>query len=184
MCRIQDVGASVGTVEVDAGKAQARVRIGEGVLLGDHDTARAAWEGVEQADSIVFNPHKWLGAQFDCSVQFLRDPSQQLNTLKIEPEYPHGAVYVADASRAVGVASALLSSEQKPRFLEQLRAEYAGVRERRAARNEAASLVSLAEARANALPIDWANWLSLTLSCPPGTEGRINIDDIRVACGG
>jgi aromatic-L-amino-acid decarboxylase len=45
------------------------------------------WSGVERYDSIVFNPHKWLGAQFDCSVQFLRDPSQQLNTLRIEPEY-------------------------------------------------------------------------------------------------
>ncbi|WP_068119559.1 pyridoxal phosphate-dependent decarboxylase family protein [Tropicimonas marinistellae] len=45
------------------------------------------WSGVEGFDSIVFNPHKWLGAQFDCSVQFLRDPRPQLNTLKIEPEY-------------------------------------------------------------------------------------------------
>ena len=45
------------------------------------------WQGVEGFDSIVFNPHKWLGAQFDCSVQFLRDPQMQLNTLKIEPEY-------------------------------------------------------------------------------------------------
>ena len=47
----------------------------------------AFWEGVEGFDSIVFNPHKWMGAQFDCSVQFLRDPQAQLNTLKIEPEY-------------------------------------------------------------------------------------------------
>ncbi|KIN71334.1 pyridoxal phosphate-dependent decarboxylase family protein [Sulfitobacter guttiformis] len=45
------------------------------------------WAGVEGYDSIVFNPHKWLGAQFDCSVQFLRDPQHQINTLKIEPEY-------------------------------------------------------------------------------------------------
>lgn len=45
------------------------------------------WQGVGGFDSIVFNPHKWLGAQFDCSVQFLADPTQQLNTLKIEPEY-------------------------------------------------------------------------------------------------
>lgn len=45
------------------------------------------WAGVEGYDSIVFNPHKWLGAQFDCSVQFLSDPTPQLNTLKIEPEY-------------------------------------------------------------------------------------------------
>ena len=45
------------------------------------------WAGADGFDSIVFNPHKWLGAQFDCSVQFLRDPQAQLNTLKIEPEY-------------------------------------------------------------------------------------------------
>ncbi|MEM8980912.1 MAG: pyridoxal-dependent decarboxylase [Pseudomonadota bacterium] len=45
------------------------------------------WQGVGRCDSIVFNPHKWLGAQFDCSVQFLRDAGPQLNTLKIEPEY-------------------------------------------------------------------------------------------------
>lgn len=45
------------------------------------------WQDVDGFDSIVFNPHKWLGAQFDCSVQFLRDATPQLNTLKIEPEY-------------------------------------------------------------------------------------------------
>ena len=45
------------------------------------------WAGVDGYDSIVFNPHKWMGAQFDCSIQFLRDPTAQLNTLKIEPEY-------------------------------------------------------------------------------------------------
>ena len=48
---------------------------------------RALWAGVELADSLVFNPHKWLGAQFDCAVQFLADPEAQLNTLKLEPEY-------------------------------------------------------------------------------------------------
>lgn len=55
----------------------------------------AFWQGVDAYDSIVFNPHKWLGAQFDCSIQFLRDPAAQLNTLKIEPEYlktSHAAV--------------------------------------------------------------------------------------------
>jgi aromatic-L-amino-acid decarboxylase len=47
----------------------------------------AFWADVGGFDSIVFNPHKWLGAQFDCSVQFLRDPTAQVNTLKIEPEF-------------------------------------------------------------------------------------------------
>ncbi|MGB0718790.1 MAG: pyridoxal phosphate-dependent decarboxylase family protein, partial [Alphaproteobacteria bacterium] len=48
---------------------------------------RTLWGGIELADSIVFNPHKWLGAQFDCSIQFLRKPELQLNTLKVQPEY-------------------------------------------------------------------------------------------------
>ena len=45
------------------------------------------WADVDGFDSIVFNPHKWLGAQFDCSVQFLKDAIPQLKTLKIEPEF-------------------------------------------------------------------------------------------------
>ena len=48
---------------------------------------RALWAGVEAADSIVFNPHKWLGAQFDCAVQFLRDPAPQIRTLGLRPAY-------------------------------------------------------------------------------------------------
>jgi aromatic-L-amino-acid decarboxylase len=48
---------------------------------------RALWAGVEGADSIVFNPHKWLGAQFDCAVQFLADPAPQIRTLGMRPAY-------------------------------------------------------------------------------------------------
>jgi aromatic-L-amino-acid decarboxylase len=48
---------------------------------------RTLWAGVERADSIVFNPHKWLGAQFDCSVQFIRNPDDLVSTLAIKPEY-------------------------------------------------------------------------------------------------
>ncbi|MHA6264788.1 pyridoxal phosphate-dependent decarboxylase family protein [Arenibacterium sp. CAU 1754] len=54
---------------------------------------RAYWPGIERADSIVFNPHKWLGVQFDCSAHFLRDPDDLVRTLAIQPEYlkTHGA---------------------------------------------------------------------------------------------
>jgi aromatic-L-amino-acid decarboxylase len=52
---------------------------------------RGLWRGVEGADSIVFNPHKWLGAQFDCAVQFLRDPAPQIRTLALRPDYLHTA---------------------------------------------------------------------------------------------
>jgi aromatic-L-amino-acid decarboxylase len=48
---------------------------------------RHLWEGIDGADSIVFNPHKWLGVQFDCSVQFLADPAPQVRTLGLRPEY-------------------------------------------------------------------------------------------------
>ncbi len=48
---------------------------------------RQLWHGVELADSVVFNPHKWLGAQFDCSAHFLANPEDLVRTLAIEPEY-------------------------------------------------------------------------------------------------
>jgi aromatic-L-amino-acid/L-tryptophan decarboxylase len=48
---------------------------------------RHLWDGVDGADSIVFNPHKWLGAQFDCSIQFIRDPGPQVRTLGLRPSY-------------------------------------------------------------------------------------------------
>ena len=48
---------------------------------------RALWAGIEGADSIVFNPHKWLGVQFDCAVQFLADPRGQIRTLGLRPDY-------------------------------------------------------------------------------------------------
>ena len=48
---------------------------------------RTLWAGVEEADSVVFNPHKWLGAQFDCSAHFIADPESLVKTLAIQPEY-------------------------------------------------------------------------------------------------
>jgi aromatic-L-amino-acid decarboxylase len=48
---------------------------------------RSLWSGVEEADSVVLNPHKWLGAQFDCSLQFMRDPGAQVRTLGLRPTY-------------------------------------------------------------------------------------------------
>ncbi|MGY6709834.1 MAG: pyridoxal phosphate-dependent decarboxylase family protein [Rhizobiaceae bacterium] len=48
---------------------------------------RHFWAGVEAADSVVFNPHKWLGAQFDCSAHFVRDPDDLVRTLAIRPEF-------------------------------------------------------------------------------------------------
>lgn len=48
---------------------------------------RHLWEGVEEADSIVLNPHKWLGAPMECSAHFVRDPDTMIRTLSLQPEY-------------------------------------------------------------------------------------------------
>lgn len=48
---------------------------------------RHYWVGIERADSVVFNPHKWLGAQFDCSTHFVREPEHLTRTLAVHPEY-------------------------------------------------------------------------------------------------
>jgi aromatic-L-amino-acid/L-tryptophan decarboxylase len=43
--------------------------------------------GIEQVDSIVFNPHKWMFTNFDCSLYYAKDRTALLNTFSILPEY-------------------------------------------------------------------------------------------------
>jgi aromatic-L-amino-acid decarboxylase len=44
-------------------------------------------DGVEKADSFVFNPHKWMLTNFDCSAYFVKDPGTLVRTFEIHPEY-------------------------------------------------------------------------------------------------
>lgn len=44
-------------------------------------------DGVELADSFVFNPHKWMVTNFDCSAYFVKDPAALVRTFEIHPEY-------------------------------------------------------------------------------------------------
>jgi len=44
-------------------------------------------KGIEHADSFVFNPHKWLFTNFDCSAYFVKDSAMLVNTFKLVPEY-------------------------------------------------------------------------------------------------
>ena len=50
---------------------------------------RPLWAGIEHADSIVVNAHKWLGAQTHCSAHFVRDPATLVRTLAARPDYLH-----------------------------------------------------------------------------------------------
>ncbi|RVU21678.1 pyridoxal phosphate-dependent decarboxylase family protein [Methylobacterium oryzihabitans] len=48
---------------------------------------RGLMQGAERADSLVFNPHKWLFTHFDCSAHFVRDPKALTDTLGLKPSY-------------------------------------------------------------------------------------------------
>ncbi|MFN6998235.1 MAG: vitamin B12 dependent-methionine synthase activation domain-containing protein, partial [Aquincola tertiaricarbonis] len=77
--------------------------------------------------------------------------------VKIAPHYEGPVVYVPDASRSVGVCSELLSDERAAKFIDDITADYAKVREQHA-NKKATPLVTLAEARANKTPVDWAGF--------------------------
>ena len=75
--------------------------------------------------------------------------------LKIDPAYEGPVIHVLDASRAVGVASKLLSDTQRDTYVAEVEDEYVAVRDARAGRTTS-ELLPLEEARANAFKIDLA----------------------------
>jgi aromatic-L-amino-acid decarboxylase len=52
---------------------------------------RWMWQGVEEADSVVLNPHKWLGIAFDCSLYYVRDPLHLIRVMSTNPSYLQSA---------------------------------------------------------------------------------------------
>jgi len=48
---------------------------------------RWMWAGIERADSVVVNPHKWLGAAFDCTVYYVRAPEALVRVMSTNPSY-------------------------------------------------------------------------------------------------
>jgi aromatic-L-amino-acid/L-tryptophan decarboxylase len=48
---------------------------------------RWMWDGIESADSLVLNAHKWLGAPFDCSLYYVRDPEHLVRVMSTNPSY-------------------------------------------------------------------------------------------------
>ncbi|MEO7339124.1 MAG: vitamin B12 dependent-methionine synthase activation domain-containing protein, partial [Caldimonas sp.] len=78
--------------------------------------------------------------------------------VKIAPHYEGPVVYVPDASRSVGVCSDLLSDDRAAAYIAELNADYTRVRDQHA-NKKAVPLVTLAAARANKTPVDWANYV-------------------------
>jgi aromatic-L-amino-acid/L-tryptophan decarboxylase len=96
-CAIVATVGSTATTAVDPLEAIARLAREHGVWL-HVDAAMAGsamvlpecrplWRGIEQADSLVLNPHKWLGASFDCSTYFVRDAQHLVRVMSSNPSY-------------------------------------------------------------------------------------------------
>jgi 5-methyltetrahydrofolate--homocysteine methyltransferase len=97
---------------------------------------------------------------FDCPLLIGGATTSRVHTaVKISPNYEKGqAIYVLDASRAVGVVSKLLSDTERPNYVGEIRAEYVKVREAHV-RNEASKKrIPLIAARANKFKIDWSSY--------------------------
>jgi aromatic-L-amino-acid decarboxylase len=96
-CAIVATVGTTGTVAVDPIAAIAEIARRHGIWL-HVDSAMAGsamilpecrwmWEGVEGADSLVINAHKWLGAPFDCSLYYVRDPEHLMRVMLTNPSY-------------------------------------------------------------------------------------------------
>ncbi len=53
---------------------------------------RWMWQGIEAADSLVLNAHKWLGAAFDCSLYYVRDPDHLVRVMSTNPSFLRSGV--------------------------------------------------------------------------------------------
>jgi aromatic-L-amino-acid decarboxylase len=96
-CAIVGTTGTTATTAVDAIAAMARIAREHGLWL-HVDAAMAGsamilpecrwmWEGIEGADSLVLNPHKWLGAAFDCSLYYVRDAEHLVRVMSTSPSY-------------------------------------------------------------------------------------------------
>ncbi len=85
--------------------------------------------------------------------------SKAHTAVRIDPHYTNDAVvYVTDASRAVGVATTLLSKELKPDYIKGIREEYALIRERTANRSAKTKYLTYQQALDNRLQLDWSTY--------------------------
>lgn len=84
--------------------------------------------------------------------------SRAHTALKIEPHYSGAVVHVVDASRAVNVVNKLLSETTKKEFIQETRDEYVKLRDRHQHKKSENEIVTLEQARANKLKVDWQTY--------------------------
>jgi 5-methyltetrahydrofolate--homocysteine methyltransferase len=103
--------------------------------------------------------------------------SKAHTAVKIEHCYEGATVHVLDASRAVGVVGALLDRDRRDAFVADVRAEYEGVRQKRADRRERTELLTIEEARRRAPKLDWKGYAPPE----PVSPGIHVFDDVPLA---
>ncbi len=108
--------------------------------------------------------------------------SRAHTAVKIEPEYAHTAVYVKDASRAVGVAAKLLG-KQAGDYSAGIKAEYQQVREQRARKGQRTRLISFADARANSSSLDWSAFEPIKPKLPGQTTPVTGLQRVTSSSG-
>lgn len=101
-CAVVATTGTTGTTAIDPVKTIAEVArkydlwlhvdaamAGSAMILPE---CRWMWDGIEGADSLVLNPHKWLGAAFDCSLYYVRDPQHLIRVMSTNPSYLQSTV--------------------------------------------------------------------------------------------
>ena len=96
-CAVVATTGTTGTTAIDPVEAIGRIAQAHGLWLHVDGAmggsamilpeCRALWTGIGRADSIVVNPHKWLGVSMDCSVYYVRDPQQLVRAMSTSPSY-------------------------------------------------------------------------------------------------
>jgi 5-methyltetrahydrofolate--homocysteine methyltransferase len=165
---VHDIGKNIVTVVLQCNNFEV---VNMGVMVACQDIlARARVEGADIiglsgliTPSLEEMQHVAAEMQRDDYFRLRKIPlliggatcSRVHTAVKIAPKYEGPVVYVPDASRSVGVCSELLSDERAAKYIEDLKLDYDKVRELHASK-KAVPMVTLAAARANRAPIDWA----------------------------
>jgi len=166
---VHDIGKNIVTVVLQCNNFEV---VNMGVMVPCHDILAKAKEvgadavGLSGLITPSLEEMQFVAAEMDKDPWFAErgvplliggaTTSRVHTAVKIAPRYRGPVVYVPDASRAVGVAQALLG-EQRDAFVAELRADYERVRAQHAAKKPV-TLWPLAKARANRTPVDWDRW--------------------------
>jgi len=121
-CAIVATVGTTGTVAIDPIAAIAEIARARGIWL-HVDAAMAGsamilpecrwmWEGVE--GSLVINAHKWLGAPFDCSLYYVRDPEHLMRVMSTNPSYLKSSADADVAAVWAAMRDAAEASAERP----------------------------------------------------------------------